>query len=135
MNSLAQTNITRHAQVDLIENDDEIKDKEAELKKIEERIRGINSAAPIYRTKQSAVDVKNVINLDAFSLDRVLSFDPEFLNTEGCVTFPHSTVESVSPNALSAAGPRDALQRVCTAPECVQHLLYTSYKHLGMRCF
>ena len=88
MNSLAQTNITRHAQVDLIENDDEIKDKEAELKKIEERIRGINSAAPIYRTKQSAVDVKNVINLDAFSLDRVLSFDPEFLNTEGCVTFP-----------------------------------------------
>ena len=88
MNSLAQTNITRHAQVDLIENDDEIKDKEAELKKIEERIRGINSAAPIYRTKQSAVDVKNVINLDAFSLDRVLSFDPEFLNTEGCVTLP-----------------------------------------------
>ena len=88
MNSLAQTNITRHAQVDLIENDDEIKDKEAELKKIEERIRGINSAAPIYRTKQSAVDVKNVINLDAFSLDRVLSFDPEFLNTEGCVTSP-----------------------------------------------
>jgi len=86
--------------VDLIENDDEIKDKEAELKKIEERIRGINSAAPIYRTKQSAVDVKNVINLDAFSLDRVLSFDPEFLNTEG----EHQHDDSVSSCSSKFAG-------------------------------
>ena len=101
MNSPAQTNITRHAQVDLIENDDAIKDKEAELKKTEERIRGINSAAPIYRTKQSAVDVKNVINLDAFSLDRVLSFDPEFLNTDGCVTFPPFDSCSCIPESLS----------------------------------
>lgn len=27
--------------------------------------------------------MKNILNLDAFSLDRVLSFDPEFLNTDG----------------------------------------------------
>merc|ERR1712216_964932 len=86
--------------IDLIESDESITDKEAELKKIEERIRGINSAAPIYRPKQSAVDVKNVINLDAFSLDRVLSFDPEFLNTEG----EHQHDDSVSSCSSKFAG-------------------------------
>ena len=69
--------------IDLIENDESIKDKEAELKKIEDRIRAINSTAQIIRAKHSAINPKNVINLDAFSLDRVLEFDPEFLNTDG----------------------------------------------------
>eukprot|EP00801_Mesodinium_rubrum_P004252 Mrub_04254.p1 GENE.Mrub_04254~~Mrub_04254.p1 ORF type:complete len:415 (+),score=115.62 Mrub_04254:22-1245(+) len=68
---------------DLIENDAEIVDKEAYFKQIESRIRAINSAAPIFRCQQSQIDVKNILNLDAFSLDRVLSFDPEFLNTDG----------------------------------------------------
>ena len=78
--------------IDLIEADEEIKDKEAHLKKIEERIRAINGAAPIIRCTQSQIDVKNVLNLDAFSLDRVLAFDPEFLNTEG----EHEHDDSVS---------------------------------------
>lgn len=69
--------------IDLIEEDENIKDKELYFKQIENRIRSINSAAPIYRSKQSQIDVKNILNLDAFNLDRVLSFDPEFLNTEG----------------------------------------------------
>lgn len=78
--------------IDLIESDDSIKDKEAELKKIEERIKAINGAAPIYRCKQSEIDVKNVLNLDAFSLDRVLEMDPEFLNIDG----EHQHDDSVS---------------------------------------
>jgi G3E family GTPase len=78
--------------IDLIEDDKKIKDKEAHLKKIEDRIRAINGAAPILRCKQSEIDVKNVLNLDAFSLDRVLAFDPEFLNTDG----EHEHDDSVS---------------------------------------
>ena len=78
--------------IDLIEGDEEIRDKEAFLKNIEDRIKAINSAAPIYRCKQSEVDVKNLLNLDAFDLDRVLAFDPEFLNTDG----EHQHDDSVS---------------------------------------
>ena len=58
--------------IDLIEDDDSIKDKEAELQGIESRIKAINGAAQIFRCKQSNVEPKNVIGLDAFSLDRVL---------------------------------------------------------------
>jgi G3E family GTPase len=78
--------------IDLIEDDAEIKDKEAYLKNIEDRIRAINSAAPIMRCKQSEVDLKNLLNLDAFNLDRVLAFDPEFLNPDG----EHEHDDSVS---------------------------------------
>jgi len=78
--------------IDLIEGDEEIRDKEAFLKNIEDRIKAINSAAPIYRCKQSEVDVKKLLNLDAFDLDRVLAFDPEFLNTDG----EHQHDDSVS---------------------------------------
>ena len=69
--------------IDLIENDDTIKDKEAELKKLELRIRNINSQAPIFRCTQSKIDPKNVLNLNAFNLEKVLEMDPEFLNTDG----------------------------------------------------
>eukprot|EP00438_Fugacium_kawagutii_P010873 Skav216257 [mRNA] locus=scaffold20:434518:443445:- [translate_table: standard] len=61
--------------VDLVE--------EAELEKIEGKIRNINSEVPIFRCQNSAVDPKNLLKLDAFSLDRVLKMDPEFLDTEG----------------------------------------------------
>jgi len=78
--------------IDLIEGDDTIKDKEAYLKKVEDRIKAINGGAPIFRTKQAEINVKNILNLDAFNLDNVLSFDPEFLNTEN----EHQHDDSVS---------------------------------------
>ena len=58
--------------IDLIENDKDIKDKEAHLNMIEARIKAINGVAPILRCKQSQIEPKNIINLDAFNLDRVL---------------------------------------------------------------
>ena len=69
--------------LDLIRNDDQIADTEAELKKIEARIKKINGAAQIFRCEQSKIDPKNVLNIDAFKLDRVLEMDPEFLKTDG----------------------------------------------------
>ena len=78
--------------VDLIRSDDSIADKEAELAKIESRIKSINSAAQIFRCEQSKVEPRNVLNIGAFNLDRVLEMDPEFLNTEG----EHQHDDSVS---------------------------------------
>jgi G3E family GTPase len=78
--------------IDLIRDDDSIADKEAELTKIENRIKSINGAAQIFRCEQSKIDPRNVLNIGAFSLDRVLEMDPEFLNVDG----EHEHDDSVS---------------------------------------
>ena len=56
---------------------------EKELMVIEKRIRDLTPVAEIYRTQYSKVDPEKLINLKSFSLQRVLEFDPEFLNTDG----------------------------------------------------
>merc|ERR1712232_1279062 len=53
-----------------------------DLVAIEKRIRELTPVAEIYRTQQSKVDPKHLINLKSFSLQRVLEFDPEFLDTQ-----------------------------------------------------
>jgi G3E family GTPase len=55
---------------------------DAELAKIEQKLKSLNPTAPIQRTKNSAIHPKDVLNLQAFELDRVLDFDPEFLSEE-----------------------------------------------------
>jgi len=57
--------------------------EEAELPAIEERIRKVNPTVQIFRTQQSKVDPKSLIAINAFSLDRVLEMDSEFLKTDG----------------------------------------------------
>jgi len=56
---------------------------EKELAGIEERVKTINPTVQIFRTQHSKVDPKELINVKAFSLDRVLEMDSEFLNTDG----------------------------------------------------
>ena len=58
--------------VDLAKDEDELKKIEAEIKKL-------NPTASILRTQQSKLDPKELLNLQAFELKRVLDFDPEFL--------------------------------------------------------
>ncbi|EKX50112.1 hypothetical protein GUITHDRAFT_157306 [Guillardia theta CCMP2712] len=50
------------------------------LKKIETELRALNPTAPILQTQQSQVNVKEVLNVNAFDLKRVLEFDPGFLD-------------------------------------------------------
>ena len=54
----------------------------AELDQLESRIRSMNSAAKIYRTRDAAVDMGQVLNLGGFDLDRALDVDPKFLEPE-----------------------------------------------------
>eukprot|EP00931_Biecheleriopsis_adriatica_P047700 TRINITY_DN2750_c0_g2_i2.p1 TRINITY_DN2750_c0_g2~~TRINITY_DN2750_c0_g2_i2.p1 ORF type:complete len:407 (-),score=83.09 TRINITY_DN2750_c0_g2_i2:39-1235(-) len=56
---------------------------EATLQPIEERLKSINPTALVYLCEHSKVAPKDLIGISAFSLDRVLEMDAEFLNTEG----------------------------------------------------
>jgi G3E family GTPase len=50
-----------------------------ELERIEKIIKVINPSARIYRTERSNVDLKKVLDLGAFDLERALENDPQFL--------------------------------------------------------
>jgi len=56
---------------------------EADLARVEGRIRSINKFAPIKRCQQSEVSVDSVLDIKGFDLKRTLEMDPEFLNTDG----------------------------------------------------
>jgi G3E family GTPase len=65
------------------------------LGEIETSLRKLNPNAPIQRTMNSKVNPKELLNIGAFDLDRVLGFDPEFLDEDQ--EHEHdSTVSSVS---------------------------------------
>ena len=52
------------------------------LSRVEERIRRINPYARIIRTERCGAELDEVIGLNAFSLDRVLEVEPDFLTSD-----------------------------------------------------
>jgi G3E family GTPase len=56
---------------------------EADLQDVEARIRGINPYAKLHRTTRSAIALDQVLNRNAFDLDRILDIEPEFLHGDG----------------------------------------------------
>ncbi len=52
------------------------------LDEVESRIREVNALAPIIRTQHGKVDLDAILEVGAFSLDRVLADDPEFLDPD-----------------------------------------------------
>ena len=56
---------------------------EADLGRVEARLRAINRFAPIQRCEQAAVDVGSLLDIRGFDLERTLEMDPEFLSTDG----------------------------------------------------
>jgi G3E family GTPase len=53
-----------------------------ELDRLDERIRGMNAAAKVYRTTKGVVEMDRVLNVGGFNPDRVLEFEPDFLKVE-----------------------------------------------------
>ncbi|HEY4141662.1 MAG TPA: GTP-binding protein [Pseudolabrys sp.] len=51
----------------------------AELEEVEARIRGINPYARLHRTQRSQIDIAEVLDRNAFDLDRILDIEPAFL--------------------------------------------------------
>ena len=57
---------------DLVQND-------GEADKIEDRLRSLNPTAPIFRCSNSKISPKELLNVGAFDLEKVLENDPFFL--------------------------------------------------------
>ncbi len=53
-----------------------------ELDRLEEKIRAMNAMAKIFRSKDAAVDMDNILNVKGFDLDRALAVKPTFLEPE-----------------------------------------------------
>jgi G3E family GTPase len=51
-----------------------------ELDEVEARIRGINPYARLHRTQRSQIAIGEVLDRNAFDLDRILEIEPEFLH-------------------------------------------------------
>jgi G3E family GTPase len=55
----------------------------AELDEVEGRIRAINRYARLHKTERCAVPLREVLERNAFDLDRILEIEPEFLEIDG----------------------------------------------------
>jgi len=56
---------------------------EATITAVERRVKSINSSVGLFKTTHSKIDPKLLLNINAFSLDRVVAMDPEFLDVDG----------------------------------------------------
>lgn len=66
----------------IILNKVDLAEDEGELDAIEARLRKMNPSAMVHRCSYSKVHPKELLGIDAFSLDRVLEMDPEFLDPD-----------------------------------------------------
>eukprot|EP00937_MAST-01D_sp_MAST-1D-sp2_P000582 g582.t1 len=76
----------------------------ADLKRVTDRLRGINAFAPIFQTCQSRIDVNSVLDIRGFDLDRILAAEPDFLDDEG---HEHEHDHSVGSLSIQAEGDVD----------------------------
>jgi G3E family GTPase len=76
---------------------------DADLGGVEARIRRINPYAKIIRTARCDAPLDAVLGLDAFSLERVLAVEPDFLTSD----HDHEHDEDVTSLSLSADAPLD----------------------------
>ncbi len=73
------------------------------LGRVEDRIRKINPYAKIIRTEHCGADLEEVIGLNAFSLDRVLEVEPDFLTSDN----DHEHDDDVKSLSLTSDVPLD----------------------------
>lgn len=78
---------------------------EADLARIEQRIRAINGTAKIHRAVNAAVPVEVVLGLGAFDLDRALAFDSGFLEPQYPFEWAGAYELPAGRHILRAAGP------------------------------
>ena len=73
-----------------------------QLEELENRIRGMNAIAKIYRTQNAGLEMDALLGVKAFDLDRALEIDPEFLGEDA-----HEHDEDVYSIALVEEGELD----------------------------
>ena len=102
--------------------------EEAELAPIEERLKKINPSAKIFRCEQSKVDPTNLIGICAFSLEKTLELDPEFLNTEG----EHEHDPTVSSTSTKFEGFLNVKKLNNWISEIIQNMGATLFRYKGV---
>jgi len=53
-----------------------------DLDRLDARIKGMNAAAKVYRTRDAAIDMERVLDVGGFNLDRAMEVDPAFMEPE-----------------------------------------------------
>lgn len=56
--------------------------EEAELTRLEQRLKKMNPYAKVYRTQQSDIQIDQILGINAFDLDKKLELEPGFLEEE-----------------------------------------------------
>lgn len=77
-----------------------------ELDRLEARIKSINAAAGIHRTRNAAIDMDAILNVGGFNLERVLEFEPDFLRADG--NHDHEHDQEVYSVGITIPGPLDS---------------------------
>jgi G3E family GTPase len=75
---------------------------EAELDQLEQRIRGMNAIAKIYRTRDAVLEMDALLGIGAFDLNQALQIDPDFLSETA-----HQHDETVGSVAIVESGEVD----------------------------
>jgi G3E family GTPase len=75
---------------------------EDELGQLEQRIRGMNAIAKIYRTRDAALEMDALLGIGAFDLNQALQIDPNFLSETA-----HEHDETVGSVAIVESGEVD----------------------------
>jgi G3E family GTPase len=74
----------------------------AELDQLEQRIRGMNAIAKIYRTRDAVLEMDALLGIGAFDLNQALQIDPDFLTETA-----HEHDETVGSVAIVESGEVD----------------------------
>jgi G3E family GTPase len=74
-NQIAFADVILINKTDLVSSD--------ELNEVEARIRGINPYAKVHKTERAKIALNEVLDRNAFDLDRILDIEPEFLEGDG----------------------------------------------------
>jgi G3E family GTPase len=78
---------------------------EADLARIEQKIRGINRTTQIHRAVNAQVPIEVVLGLGAFDLERALAFDSQFLEPQYPFEWAGAYQLAAGRHILRAAGP------------------------------
>ena len=78
---------------------------ETDLARIEQKIRGINGTAKVFRAVNAAVPIDVVLGLGAFDLDRALAFDSTFLEPQYPFEWAGAYELAAGRHILKAGGP------------------------------
>jgi G3E family GTPase len=78
---------------------------ESELARIEQKIRGINGTAKVYRARNAVVPIDVVLGLGAFDLDRALAVDSTFLEPQYPFEWAGAYQLAAGRHILKAGGP------------------------------